>query len=351
MKAYWAIVKREITSVLRDRTMLIAILIQLFIASFSSALLMGMLSLYDPDSIGASGNLNLPIALVAPPNAFPPGDPLPKLLRDRGIKVFPFTSLDEAQIAFNSGRVRAILALPAAPQGSAELTQLRLYLPNSQAVASLIQNTLQDPLKRYEIYLRQQHGLQVHFTDLKGQAPTSFEFIYSVLIPVLMFFPAFIAGSMVVDAISEEVEGNTLATLLSAPLSLHQIVGAKITAAVLLAMLQSAAWLGLLSLNRISIQNAVLVLVLAGLMAALSAFSSASVVCMFKDRERSQFVFSLGLLFAAGVSTVLSISPNQVISRLAIGDVFVGWPNLLVYLALLAGLALVLHKTVRNLAY
>jgi len=51
MNAILTVIKKELNSVLRDRTMVIAILIQLFIASFSSALLLGMLSLYDADTI------------------------------------------------------------------------------------------------------------------------------------------------------------------------------------------------------------------------------------------------------------------------------------------------------------
>ena len=46
-----AVVKKELTSVVRDGTIVISILIQLFIASFSSGLLLGMLSLYDADTI------------------------------------------------------------------------------------------------------------------------------------------------------------------------------------------------------------------------------------------------------------------------------------------------------------
>jgi ABC-type Na+ efflux pump permease subunit len=350
MSAFWAIVRRELSSVLRDRTMLIAIVIQLFIASFSSALLIGMLSLYDPDSIGTYGGLNLPLALVTPGSVAKPSDPLAGLLRDRGIKVVPFTNLDEAQTAFYSNKVRAILALPAASQPATDLTQIKLYLPRTQAAAALIQNTLQEPLKRYEIYLRQQHGLDVRYTDLKGQAPTAFEFIYSVLVPILMFFPAFVAGSMVVDSITEEVESNTLGTLLSAPVSLLGVVNSKIFASVLLAVLQAAAWLGMLNLNRISIQNPALILLLAGLIAALSAVSSACVVCFFKDRERSQFIYSLGLLFVAGLSSLLNISPVQTISRLAIGDPFVGALDVMLYAVILAGLGWVLRRAVHGLA-
>jgi ABC-2 type transport system permease protein len=89
---------------------------------------------------------------------------------------------------------------------------------------------------------------------------------------------------------------------------------------------------------------------LAGLVAAVAALSSACVVCLFKDRERSQFIYSLGLLFAAGLSTLVKISPIQTISRLAVGDPYVGWLDLLLYAILLAGLGWVLIRSVRRLA-
>jgi ABC-2 type transport system permease protein len=55
----FAVIKKELTSVVRDGTIVISILIQLFIASFSSGLLLGMLSLYDPDTIMQfGGNIN-----------------------------------------------------------------------------------------------------------------------------------------------------------------------------------------------------------------------------------------------------------------------------------------------------
>ena len=70
--------------------------------------------------------------------------------------------------------------------------------------APIIRTVLQTPLKQYENYLRAQRGVVVRYTDLQGKPATAFEFIYSVLLPILMFFPAFIAGSMVIDALTED---------------------------------------------------------------------------------------------------------------------------------------------------
>ena len=62
-------------------------------------------------------------------------------------------------------------------------------------------------------------------------------------------------SSMVVDSLTEEMETKTLETLLAAPLSLTGIWSAKIFAAVLLAVMQIAAWMLLLRLNGITLAN------------------------------------------------------------------------------------------------
>lgn len=341
MIAFLSIVKRELNSVRRDFTIVISIVIQLFIASFSSALLIGMLSLYDPDSVGIYGNVNMPVAVVGTTS-----DPLPALLRERGMKVSQFATLSEAQTAFYANKVRAILS---APQERDGVIDMKLYLPRSETASSAILMMLQDPLKRYENVMRQQRGVEIRYGDMKGKPPTAFEFIYSVILPILMFFPAFVAGSMVIDMLSEEVENNTLQTLLASPISINGIVSAKITAAILLAVAQSAAWLGLLSLNRIVVQNVPWVLLLAALMAGLTTVGAGIVGSIFRDRERSQFVFSLALLVATSITLALDFSPLKVLSRLAIGDAYTtGW-DVAIFAVFLAAAVLLLSRTTRKL--
>jgi len=75
IKAFLAIVKRELRAVSRERTIVIAILIQLFIASFSSAILIGLLSFYDPDAVMAAEEARLLTRL-------PPGGEVVALTRD-----------------------------------------------------------------------------------------------------------------------------------------------------------------------------------------------------------------------------------------------------------------------------
>lgn len=340
MSPFLTVLKKELNSVLRERTIIIAILIQLFIASFSSALLLSMLSLYDPDAVLQPGTYRFKIAILNSPD-----DALPTLLAERGIRTVPFTTPEEAQAAFYRGAVQAILVFPTQ---AGNVTEVKLYLPRNPTLASFLRMILQEPLKRYEMVLRQQSGVEVRYNKLKGTPPTSFEFIYSVLVPVLMFFPAFVAGAMVIDSLSEEVEQNTLPTLLSAPLSIQAIAGAKISAAVWLAILQCLAWLALLRLNRVIVQHLGLVVLLAGITAGILAVGAVLVVAAFKDRERSQFVYSLAILGAAGGSYWLDLSPIKILSRLASGDYYTGAPDVLIFAAILAALLLVMPQATRR---
>ena len=341
MIPFLAVVKKELASVVRDRTILISILIQLFIASFSSALLLGMLSLYDSDTILQFSGAGIKIGVVNSSD-----NVLGSLMSKRGLQTIQYASLTDANAAYYRGEVLAIVDTPQDANG---LTEIKLYLPESDTVSSLVRMVIQEPLKQYENVLRMQKGIDVRYTDLKGRPSTSFEFVYSVLIPMLMFFPAFVAGSMSVDSLTEEVENNTLQTLLSAPLTINGMVGAKIVASVIISILQCAAWLSLLQLNGVAIQNTGWILLLALVVAGITSTSAALGAILLKDRERSQFIYSLILLAAAAISTLLNLSPIKTLSRLAIGDAYTSGWNVAFFAAFLAGLYLILSKTSRRL--
>lgn len=336
-----AVVKKELSSVLRDRTIIISILIQLFIASFSSGLLLGMLSLYDADTIMRFSGAGIRIGVVGDESA-----PLASLLTERGLNIQTFPTLGEAQSAFYNGEV---IALVDTPQDANGLIEVKLYLPDSDTVSSLIRMVIQEPLKQYENVLRAERGIEVRYTDLNGKPATSFEFVYSVLIPMLMFFPAFVAGSMSIDMITEEVESKTLQTLLSAPLTISGMIGAKIASAVLLAIVQCIAWLTLLELNGIDIHNEAWILLLALVVAGITSTSAALGAAFLQDRERSQFIYSLLLLAGVGISTLLNISPITTLSRLAVGDAFTSGWHVIVFVAVFVGLFFILLRTSRRL--
>ncbi|MFT3895765.1 MAG: hypothetical protein QM730_29455 [Anaerolineales bacterium] len=206
MTPFWAVVKRELWTVIRDRTIAISILIQFFIASFSSGLFLGMLQLYDVDTILKFSGGAIKIGVVNASDS-----QLGKFIAEHGMTVVPFDSLEQAKTGFYN---REAIAIVDAPQNADGITEVRVFLPESNTISSIVRMVIQEPLKEYENYLRIQKGVDIRYTDLKGEPSISFEFIYSVLLPLLMFFPAFVAGSLSIDSLTEEFENDTMETLL-----------------------------------------------------------------------------------------------------------------------------------------
>ena len=341
MIPFLAVVKKELGSVLRDRTILIAILLQLFIASFSSGLLLGMLSLYDADTILRTSGSRIRIGIVGSAD-----DPFGTFLVERGLTVIPFGTLTQAEWAFYEGTISAIVDTPEAANS---ITEIKLYLPDSNTRSSLIRTAIQEPLKEYENYLRLQQGIKIHYTDLQGEPSTSFEFVYSVLLPILMFFPAFVAGSLSIDSLTEEFENNTVQTLLAAPLTVNGMVSAKIGSVLILSFLQCGVWLVLLKLNGIAIQNTGWIFLLAFIISGITSTSAALAAVLLKDRERSQFIYALMLLAGVAIGNLLNLSPIITLSRLAVGDHFTSGWNVVLFAIFLIGLYLLLRKVSRQI--
>ncbi len=329
MREFWALVKRELKSIKREKTIMFAIFIQLFIAAFSSMMLVGVMAFYDPDSMSDNANVHLKIGVVdnvTSPIAYYVDD-------SRSIEVERYPTIETAERDFQKGRIDAVMSIPFSDGG---IVNMKLILPESDTESMLVLMILDGPLKEAENYLRRTNGIELNYTDVEGKPHTSHEFLYTIIIPLLMFFPALIAGSITIDTISEEIQNKTLDTLWSAPLSLIQIFTSKIFTAILTAFLQCLLWIFLLALNSITVYNIGLVLLLAVLVAAFVSFGSAILALFFRDRERAQFAYSFTLLITAGLSTLASLSPFALMTILSSDGHNAGFADVIVYLVPIA---------------
>jgi ABC-2 type transport system permease protein len=237
------------------------------------------------------------------------------------------------------------------PEARSGVTDMQLILPKLDTTQTVVLMTLQEPLKQYENYLRESNGIQIDYDRLSGKPGNSFEFLYSLIIPILMLFPALIAGSIIIDTISEEFENKTFETLLASPVSLKQIFSAKVAAAVVTAVGQVVLWVFLLRVNGTVIANPLVVVLIAVTAAALIAFIAAFVALYFKDRERSQFVYSMVLVVVVAGSTFIGLSPVNLITRLASGAGHYNFLSIVVYPVLLAAVILAFFRYSRRLVY
>lgn len=343
MGAFRAVFAKEIRAIGKEKTIVLAIVIQLIIASLSSVILIGLMSFYDPGTIAQNTNLHLKIGIVGDQSS-----ELIKDLRQAHITTIYYDSPNYAQQDFAKGSLDAIIYVP---QRNGTVTDMKLFLPDSDSRTTVVLMVLKEPLKKYENQLRAANGVDVKYTSVTGSSSTTYEFLYSFIVPMLMLFPAFIAGSIVIDTLSEEFENKTIDTLLTAPVTLTDMIGGKLTASVFVAILQCVLWVVLLSFNHIYIQNVVLVLAMAGLIAAFVASGSALISLYFKDRERSQFVYSVLIITAASLSYLVEPSPIGLITRLATGAPGVNAINVALYvIPLVLLLAAIMLNTRRLVA-
>ncbi|MBI4286252.1 MAG: ABC transporter permease [Chloroflexi bacterium] len=311
MSRYFVLLSKELRAITREKTIMFAVLVQFFIASFSSVIMVGLMTFYDPVSLGESARLSVTVGFVGDMQS-----PMLDYLRERNLPVRPYNDLAAAEAAFHSGSIDTIMVVPRSESGTVDM---KLVLPTADTRKTIILLVLNEPLKKFENYLRQANGIELKYKDMGGRPNTTYEFLYSLIIPILMFFPAIIAGSIVIDTISEEFENKTFDTLLAAPVTPGQVFAAKISAATSSAAIQVALWAGLLRLNGHIIQSLVVVLALAVLIAALIATGAAGIALYFKDRERAQFVYSIALIIAAGLGYFLDPSPFSAATNLAAG--------------------------------
>ena len=86
--------------------------------------------------------------------------------------------------------------------------------------------------------------MELRYSGITGKkSSNTFEFLYSLIIPILMLFPALIAGSIMIDTGLRGIPEQDLRYADgSAGLSLKQVFTAKISAAIMTAVVQVVLW-------------------------------------------------------------------------------------------------------------
>ncbi|WP_121821634.1 ABC transporter permease [Halostella salina] len=310
----FAVARRELAALKSEKTIVLALSIQLFIAAFSSFLVVGLVSLYDPGnvegytpSVGVAGNAS---------------DDLGAAIDEvGGMAETQYGSTGEARAAFADGRVDATLVANRTANGTVQVTAT---VPEENLRTTVLIVKLRNVLEQLERSERDRLAdrLERQPLDLPGRVAASpyFSFTYTVLVPLLVFLPVFISGSVAVDSLTEEVQQGTLELLRVAPLSLGDVVDGKLLAAAGLAPAQVALWLGLLSFNGTRIAHPVaLVAVGAGFSLAVVAVGLA-ISLLAPDRRQAQLLYSSGILLVFTAATLLPASPPNVVAKLAIGS-------------------------------
>jgi ABC-type Na+ efflux pump permease subunit len=305
---------REVRSLLNEKTILLALAIQLFVAAFSSFLVVGLVSLYDP---GGVGGVTIETAVAGEDGR----DLAEAVAETPGLNANRFETRAGARTAFSSRTVDAALL---ASQGADGVTEVQVLVPDSNVRTTIVVVQVRKALKTYERMERSQRaeGLTETTLELPPRAVTSpyFGFTYTVLVPLLLFLPVFIGGSITVDSLTEEIDRGTLELLRVAPVTMTQIVEGKLLAAAGLAPLQAALWMLLLGVNGTPVSNIPALIALTAGAAMIVVVLGAGIALLAPDRRAAQTIYSLGVLGVFGLAALTPVNPANLAARLAIGS-------------------------------
>lgn len=315
MRAAWVVARREATASIRERTILLAVVIQVLVAGFSSLLVTGLAALSDPDSLPAGRSVSVSTNATGP-------------LRDRlleaGIEVVPHATADEALLAFERGATDAALVLfaPPEPGGVARVT---LVLPESEITGTLTLVRVREALEAHERELRIERRDRLEAEPLYVDAPAAggaYGFVHSLLIPLLVLLPVILAGGLVADSITEELSRGTMDLIRSTPARLSEVLLGKLAAAVVLVPVLTGVWLALLAANgfRAPLLGALEIVVLATALAVLAGVLAHAVALATRDRERAQSAYALLFFLLGGASLLLPVDPLNAVALLAAGS-------------------------------
>lgn len=339
------IVKKEIGSLLNEKTLLLAIIVQLLIASFSSMIVIGLASFFDPSSLSKYDSPRADVGIVGQ------GE-LVQFIKDSQVNPHYYTDIISALSDFDNNRIDAIVVIPKEEPGGNELINLVIYLPKSDIRGTFVTLQLKKPLEEYEGYVRDIRGARIGFEpirlyvdDMPGKTSTYFEFIYGILIPLLVFTPVFISGGLIIDMLTEEYERKTMDLLLVSPVSFSQIVNGKMITAIIIVPAQAFLWLLLLRLNGVIVYNIGFILLLCGIIAAIVVILGAMIAVKYKKRMISQYLYSLVLILMFLAGYIFSNSPFNLVTRLSADSI---GAQVLVYCGGYAAAAIVLYAGMRK---
>jgi ABC-type Na+ efflux pump permease subunit len=338
------IAEKEFRGLFNERTILLAVLLQLFIALFSSFLMVGLTSMYDPSSLSKYTRFRYNVAYAGNDSQV-----LEYLTTSKDFRAYPMT-LSEGVAALKERKLSAVIWVPDTLPDAQEPVKITLYTLQNDLQGAIVDVKLKDIFLHYETDLRAIRADRLHDSPIPLQIPKAsggdfYEFVYGLLIPLLVFMPAIIASALVIDLITEEYQHETLETLISTPVTFTEMVWGKVLACELTVPVQAGAWIVLLMINGIAIGNAGLILIHVSVTSFILILLGTLTALHYRERTAAQFIYSAALVVVMLLAVALPDNPLNLVTRLAVGTAGLEqWIVLGVTCVIILGLGYVTHR-------
>jgi ABC-type Na+ efflux pump permease subunit len=324
-----ALARKELRDIVRERTIVMAILVQLFVAAFSAFLAVGLLTLYDPGAVGVAPEMKV---------AYTGNGTFDETLQASGHLAPVEMDTDEAFEAFRDGRVSGVVHEH--DPGPDHPRVVSATVPEGEIVSSLLVTELKTSLEDYERQLREDNADRLEhpitYAESEAQPNVAFTFAYSILIPLLVATPVF-GGSDHRRLAQRRDQREHAPAAAGHPLTSTEIVLGKLAAPVLLVPAQVAAWVLLLSVNGLPVARLDVVLLTATVLGALLAGCGTLVAAVAQREGPTQAVYTV-LVLGLGLASLLAPQdPANLIARASVAALSAAsWVTVGAYAALAA---------------
>ncbi len=312
------IARKEFRGLMNERTILLAVLLQLFIALFSSFLMIGLTSMYDPASLSEYSRFRYTVAYTGNDSQV-----LDYITTSREFRVYKM-NLSDGVAALRERKLSAVIWVPDTLPSAQEPVKITLYTLANDIQSAVVQVKLRDIFSMYESDLREIRAGRLQDRPVPLSVPKAvggefYEFIYGILIPLLAFMPAVVASALIIDLLTEEYQHETLETLISTPVTFPEVVWGKVLACELMVPVQAGAWILLLMVNGIAIENAGMILLQVSVISFIPILLGTLTALHYRERTAAQFIFSTALVVVMLLALSLPTNPLNLLTRLAIG--------------------------------
>ena len=313
------VAKKEFRGLASEKTILLAVLLQVFIALFSSFLMVGLTSMYDPAALSGYSHFRYDIAYAGNES------PLLGYLESSTTLRVHQMDLSTAVELLKERRISAVVYVPDTRPDSDDPVKITLYTLTDDLQGAIVDVRLKSVFLQYEQDLRTIRAGRLDVTPIPLQVPTPagsgdfYGFVYGLLVPLLVFLPGILSAALIIDLITEEYQHGTLETLISTPVTFAEMVWGKVLVCAILVPVQAGAWILLLSVNRIAIDNPGLILLHVTLASLLLILLGAVCALHYRERTAAQFVFSTALVVILLLVLALPYNPLNLVARLAVG--------------------------------
>lgn len=333
------IVKKIFKDLLRERSILFAIALQVFIIMTASIMLSNSVNIFDPDEMLKQDT----VIAITGDNLLV--ERLNESFEDSYLENRQYPSEEEALMLFKENHVDGVISISRDEEHFP--IYIDLHIPKGDVKSSIILSEAQSIFEVLENELREENLAEpeaimldkLKATERSNSVATQiFETLYSILIPFLLLMPGVLLGGMIIDILIEELEKKTL-NILMLVISFKRYIFELIIATLSLSTIQVLVWQILISLQGISISNLPWITILVILLNLIMFIFCVIITLAVMDKTKAQLMYSFIVLLLFASIPLSGINPIRVISRLAIGVVEVSF---MPYIASILGITILL---------